>query len=285
MSGPLISSAELFTQLNDSNVRVVDCRFDLGDPDAGRRDYLAGHIPGAVFVDLDRDLAGPVTPATGRHPLPSAAALADRLGVLGIDNASSVVVYDAGSGALAARAWWLLRWLGHEDVRLLDRGLSGWTSLGHALEAGDVVVEASSYRPKVREDVTITTDEVMNGLASASNFLLADARDARRFRGEIEPIDPVAGHIPGAVNLPFVELLDEEGGFRAPAELGERLTHVLGSDDGSSWAVMCGSGVTACHLAIAAVAAGRTEPLLYVGSWSEWIRDPERPVGREEHPD
>ncbi len=278
MPAPLITAAELHAVLGDSNVRVVDCRFDLGDPAAGRRQYLAGHIPGAVFADLDRDLAGPVTATSGRHPLPTVDALAATLGTLGIGKRSSVVVYDAGSGALAARTWWLLRWLGHDDVRLLERGLGGWTEQGHALQSGEVDVETQTYEPDVRTDVTVSTEQVVAHLDAASEFTLVDARDRSRFRGENEPIDPVAGHIPGAVNLPFTDLLDEQGGFLGPQDLRRKLAGVLGEDGESNWAVMCGSGVTACHLAIAAAVAGYAEPRLYAGSWSEWIRNPERPI-------
>ena len=278
MSSPLIGTAELDALLGDSRLRVVDCRFDLGDPEAGRRQYLAGHIPGAVFADLDRDLASPISATSGRHPLPVAEEFAVTLGELGIGSESSVVVYDAGSGALAARAWWLLRWLGHDDVRLLERGFAGWTAEGRPLERGQVDLDACDFVPAVREDVTIGTDEVAALVESASDLTLVDARDSSRFRGENEPIDPVAGHIPGAVNLPFTDLLDDEGRFLAPQKLRERFASVLRDNDASNWAVMCGSGVTACHLAIAAVVAGCAEPLLYVGSWSEWIRDPERPI-------
>ncbi len=282
MSGPLIGTAALAACLSEPNMRVVDCRFDLGDPEAGRRDYLTGHIPGAVFADLDRDLAGPVTATTGRHPLPSVAEFAARLGELGIDNDSSVVVYDAGSGALAARAWWMLRWLGHDDVRLLERGIGGWTADGHPLESGEVNVEARRFEPDVRRGMTIGTEQLAERIAVPTDFALVDARDASRYRGENEPIDPVAGHIPGAVNLPFGDLLDDEGGFLPVEDLRSRIADVVGSDDQASWAVMCGSGVTACHLAIAAAVAGRAEPLLYAGSWSEWISDPTRPISTGE---
>ncbi len=282
MSGPLIGTAALAARLSEPNTRVVDCRFDLGDPEEGRRDYLAGHIPGAVFADLDRDLAGPVTASSGRHPLPSAAEFAARLGEFGIGNDSSVVVYDAGSGALAARAWWMLRWLGHDDVRLLERGISGWTTDGHPLESGDVEVDACRFEIDVRHGITIGTEQLAERIAAPTDFALVDARDRSRYRGESEPIDPVAGHIPGAVNLPFSDLLDDEGGFLPVEELRSRLAEVIGSDDSMRWAVMCGSGVTACHLAIASAVAGRAEPLLYTGSWSEWIRDPTRPISTGE---
>ena len=280
MPRPLIGPAALAARLDDPHTRIVDCRFDLADPEAGRRDYLAGHIPGAVFVDLDRDLAGPITPASGRHPLPSADDLAARLGELGIGNEASVVVYDAGNGAFAARSWWLLRWLGHDDVRLLERGLAGWAAEGHTLESGDVEVDPRRFRPGISRSMTLSTEQVAARMERPSDFTLVDARDRSRFRGEREPIDPVAGHIPGTVNLPFTELLDAEGGFLTREELRHRFASVIG--DEANWAVMCGSGVTACHLALAAAVAGLDEPRLYAGSWSEWIRDPQRPVSTGE---
>ena len=278
LQGPLIGAAELEARLGDPDTRVVDCRFDLGDPSAGRRDWLAGHIPGAVFADLDEDLAGPVDATTGRHPLPSVDAFATRLGELGIGNDSSVIVYDAGSGALAARAWWMLRWLGHEDVRLLERGFAGWTADARSLETGETEVEPRTFVPEVRAGVTISTEEVAARLRDSSGLKLVDARDAARYRGENEPIDPVAGHIPGALNIPFTDLIDAAGRFLIPAQLRQRFAEALGEGDAADWAVMCGSGVTACHLAVAAALAGRPEPRLYVGSWSEWIRDSDRPI-------
>ena len=163
----------------------------------------------------------------------------------------------------------------------MERGLSGWTAAGHALESGEVDVDARSFEPDIRQGLTIDTDEVVSLLDTPSAFTLVDARDASRFRGESEPIDPVAGHIPGASNLPFTDLLDDRGSFLPLEELRERFANVLG-DDASNWAVMCGSGVTACHLAVAAVLAGVEEPKLYTGSWSEWIRDPERPISTGE---
>ena len=212
------------------------------------------------------------------YAVPRIAALAARLGELGIGNDSSVVVYDAGSGALAARAWWLLRWLGHDDVRLLERGLAGWLAAGHLLESGATEVDARLFEPHLRKGLTLSTEQVAQRTAAPSEFTLLDARDSSRFRGENEPIDAVAGHIPGARNLPFTDLLDDEGGFLPPDELRERFASLVGDDDEASWAVMCGSGVTACHLAVAAAVAGLPEPRLYTGSWSEWIRDPSRPI-------
>lgn len=276
LDSPLIDADNLAGRLGDDGLRVLDCRFDLMQPDAGRNAWLSGHIPGAVFADLDRDLAGPVRPDSGRHPLPDAGEFAATLGRLGISNDTDVVVYDAGSGALAARAWWLLRWLGHEHVALLERGFAAWVVDGHGTESGESVVAPARFRGSPRKELVMTTADVV----AASNLLLVDARDAARFRGELEPIDPVAGHVPGARNLPFSDTLNDDNGFKPSDELREIWKGVLGEPAGQDWAVMCGSGVTACHLAVSGLLAGYGEPRLYAGSWSEWIRDPQRPVGK-----
>ena len=261
---------------------VIDCRFDLADPKAGRRDYLAEHVPGAVFLDLDEDLAGPVTPQTGRHPLPDPGELADKLGALGIRRDHKLVVYDANHGGIAARAWWLLRWLGQEDVFLLDGGLAHWKALQLPLQSGAVTRKRTHYRSAIRQGLVIETDELEAAGDDIDSLRLLDARDAARFRGEQEPIDPVAGHVPGAVSVPFSDFVREDGTWRALEERERRLDEALGGDRDTPWCVMCGSGVTACHLAISALEAGFREPRLYVGSWSEWIREPRRPVATSE---
>lgn len=276
----LISPRELESRLDASDWAIIDCRFDLARPEAGCEQYLAGHIPGAVYMDLDRDLASPVGPATGRHPLPDVNEFAARAGSLGLGKAKTVVVYDAGNSAVAARAWWLLRWIGHDRVKVLDGGFAAW--LEHALPVNDMVPQPTAERVDATPswDRVITTDELAAAPGSAADARLVDARDAARFRGEVEPIDPVAGHIPGAVNLPFTDCLDAAGRWREPEALLSLLAERLGPDREQEWSVMCGSGVTACHLAISALLAGYREPRLYVGSWSEWIRDPARPIGR-----
>ncbi len=274
----LISVDELRSLIAQQAVVVVDTRFDLGDPAAGRRLYEEGHIPGAAFLDLDEDLAAPIGATTGRHPLPDVAQIATTLGRLGIGNDSTVVVYDGSNGAIAARAWWVLRWLGHERTRLLDGGLAAWLAAGGALEGGTATPIATEFRANPRAELVMTTDELAGDLAAIPKRRLLDARDAARYRGEVEPIDPIAGHVPGAINLPFSDLVTDEGLWRPEAERRARLQQVLGDDREMGWAVMCGSGVTACHLAIAGLEGGYTEPRVYVGSWSEWIRDPGRPI-------
>lgn len=281
MSGKriLLDAQELLECLEDPDWMIVDCRSDLGDLAAGRRSYEAGHIPGAVFLDLDTDLAGPVTPESGRHPLPNPDALAITLGHLGIGNAQRVAVYDGGHGALAARAWWALRWLGHDAVYLLDGGVAHWQALGLPLNHGNEGAVSRSFLPSVRSEMVLSTEELAGDLPAIPTRKLLDARARPRFRGESEPIDPVAGHIPGAINLPFTEFVTDDGTWHPLEDRAALMEATLGANREARWSVMCGSGVTACHLAISGIEAGFTEPRLYVGSWSEWIRDPDRPIG------
>lgn len=269
---------ELAAVLDDPQLRIVDCRFDLMAADAGRRAWLDAHIPGAVHADLDRDLSARVTPDSGRHPLPSVADAEATFSRLGIDADTRVIAYDAAGGAIASRAWWLLRWLGHRRVTVLDGGLPAWQARDLPLEAGCREAPRREFRATPEPQRVVTTREIATHLGTRGAGVLVDARDAARFRGEAEPIDPVAGHVPGAKNLPTGACLRPDGTWQDAAALRGRLAALLGDDDGVAWAVMCGSGVTACHLAISGLLAGYSEPRLYVGSWSEWIRDPGRPV-------
>lgn len=281
----LSGTRELHENLQNPELRVVDCRFELTQPEKGRSEYAAGHIPGAVYAHLDRDLAGPVTAATGRHPLPQQEVFANTLGRLGIRHDSPVVVYDQGGGAIAARLWWMLRWMGHPSVRLLDGGFAAWVREGLPLEADVPVVEPAVYSGQADGRMIVTTVQIAHALEEGSPLHLVDARDARRFEGASEPIDPVAGHIPGARNFPFSRSLTGDGLWRPAAELREAWKPFAGESadsaargDRGRLTAMCGSGVTACHLVLSAGLAGLPLPRLYVGSWSEWIRDPERPV-------
>jgi thiosulfate/3-mercaptopyruvate sulfurtransferase len=274
----LIDASELNKHLEDETWRVVDCRFDLMHAQKGREHYLLAHIPGAVYADLNVDLAGSVRTDSGRHPLPDIDDLTATWGRLGIHSDTQVIVYDDSSGAMAARAWWLLRWLGHDRVALLDGGFRRWQALALPTKTGAVSVPEERFAPSPRNGRVITTEELEAAHASATAPRLFDARDAARFRGDREPIDPVAGHIPGATNMPFAGSLNEDGSWKTPAVLRDIWRSALGEDPELPWGVMCGSGVTACHLALSAVIAGFEEPRLYVGSWSEWIRDPRRAV-------
>ena len=273
----LIGARELRGHLDDAEWRIVYCRFELTKPDQGHADYLAGHIPGAVYAHLDRDLAAPVTPATGRHPLPTADAFATTLGRWGISNASSVVVYDQAAGAIAARLWWMLRWLGHRRVVLLDGGFEAWRRAGLPLETALPAITPALFVAEPDDRLIVSTAEVENSLRAGGDVLV-DAREAARFAGKTEPIDAVAGHIPGALNFPFKTSLEDGGSWRRREELERAWSAVLGGNQHRSWITMCGSGVTACHLAISAQLAGYRAPRLYVGSFSEWIRDSRRPV-------
>lgn len=257
---------------------ILDCRFNLADPSAGERAYADGHIPGAIYAHLDRDLSASITPQSGRHPLPDPARLYAKLQAAGLTSGRQVVVYDDAGGATAARAWWLLRWLGHGAVAVLDGGCQAWREAG-----GDWTATASATL-KAEKGVAITPVAGMlmevAGLQralTADQVLLVDARAAERYRGEVEPIDAVAGHVPGAINAPLTDNL-VEGRFLPREQLRQ---HWLSRLDGwapESVVQMCGSGVTACHNLLAMEHAGLSGARLYAGSWSEWIRDPKRPV-------
>ena len=274
----LTSAEQLQADIDEPALRVLDCRFVLSKPNAGCERYLQGHIPGAVYADLDKDLAGPVSSGSGRHPLPKPTDLALTFGRLGISNDTRVVVYDDGSGALAARAWWLLRWMGHEQVTLLEGGLTRWQAMGFAVDVGEVAVAERQFSGAPRKERVVVADEILMHAIGIEPLKLLDARDEARYRGEVEPIDKVAGHIPGADNFPFQRSLSSDGTWKSAGELQELWRAALGGTRNEQICVMCGSGVTACHLIISARLAGLPEPRLYVGSWSEWIEDPTRPI-------
>jgi len=270
----LISVGALREQLGASDMVVIDCRFNLMEPEQGREMWQEAHIPGAHYAHLDDDLAGPVTPATGRHPLPDTAELAKTLGRWGISGGSKVVVYDDAGGAIAARLWWLLRWLGHEDVQVLNGGWQAWQRVGE-VSAEEPELRSGEYPGNPGQMPVLQAAAIQPGLEQG--LCLIDARAAARFRGEVEPIDPVAGHVPGAINRDFALNLDENGLFKSPEALKAEFAVLDGFAAGLA-ACMCGSGVTACHDILAAEEAGFPAPALYVGSWSGWIRDPARPV-------
>lgn len=260
--------------------RRVDCRFTLTQPEAGRAAFEAGHLPGAQYADLDRDLAGPRTPGSGRHPLPSPEQLVRLFSGWGIGPGTGVVAYDEGSGAMAARLWWLLRYMGHRHVALLDGGLAAWTRAGLPLENGPpAAVSPASFRGRAGAMPVMDTAAVESALADGSIVLL-DARTPERFRGEVEPIDPVAGRVPGAVNAPLGANLAADGRFRSPEELSRHYRALLGDRAPAEAVCMCGSGVTACHDLFALELAGLRGARLWPGSYSEWVADARRPVAR-----
>ncbi len=277
----LIEADELAELVDARAALVVDCRFSLTDEHAGRQAYEAGHIPGAIYAHLNSDLSSPVLATTGRHPLPEPTVFAALLGRWGITAETQVVAYDDASGAMAARLWWLLRWMGHPRAAVLNGGLAAWQGRGGDLEsggAGDATVSAAGpYSATRHDDLTISTDAVQ-AASIGTELCLVDARDTARYAGLSEPLDTAAGHVPGAVNLPFASLLGDDGRFLSAEEIAARWHAVVGERPTDECAVMCGSGVTACHLALAATAAGLGLPRLYAGSWSEWIRDPDRPI-------
>jgi thiosulfate/3-mercaptopyruvate sulfurtransferase len=276
----LIDVDSLQERLGKPRLAVVDCRFDLMSPEAGRQAYLGAHIPGARYADLNRDLSAPIGPNTGRHPLPSPEAFAARLGAMGIGNETQVVAYDEANGSIAARLWWMLRWLGHDAVAVLDGGFKAWTAHGGALlQSGETSSPAERFTPRIDADAVVTTAELEHALRD-SRAVLVDARAQERYAGTVEPIDPVAGHIPGAVNHPFTANLGADGRFLSAADLKRRWQERLPGRDLKYLVAMCGSGVTACHNLLSLEVAGLTGGKLYAGSWSEWIRDPRRPIAR-----
>jgi thiosulfate/3-mercaptopyruvate sulfurtransferase len=275
--GPLIDATALASKLERGDCAVVDCRFTLTDPPAGRAAYGRGHIPGARYAHLDDDLARHPRPGEGRHPLPDPERFAATLGSWGIDRDTAVVAYDEGSGAIAARLWWLLGWIGHARRAVLDGGFAAWQEAGLPIERSEPRVQPRRYgAPRPEPRGVVATEDLAADLAAGG--LLVDARAAPRYRGEQEPIDPKAGHVPGARNRPFSANVTVAGRFRPPAELRGELTELLGGRGADRLIAMCGSGVTACHLLLAMDVAGLPGGRLYAGSWSEWIRDPARAI-------
>jgi len=274
----LISTIDLALHLGDSELVVVDCRHNLADVDAGARAYRDGHIPGALFMHIDRDLSGVRSGRNGRHPLPDAAALAARLGAAGIDGTRQVVAYDQNAGMWASRLWWLLRWLGHSAVAVLDGGLDGWVAEGRPVSASAPAPRSAQFVPGPPQPVA-SADEILGHLDDGE-LLVLDARAPERYRGDLEPIDPVAGHIPGARNRPYTENLSAQGTFKPAALLRSEFEALLGGRSPATVVHQCGSGVTACHSVLAMAVAGLPGSRLYPGSWSEWIADSARPVAR-----
>ena len=279
----LIEASVLRDLIGKTDVAVIDCRFDLSNRSRGRAAFLERHIPRARYADLETDLSGPVTAKSGRHPLPAPGDFAAALERWGIGNATQAIVYDDAGGSYAARAWWLFRWLGHESVAVLNGGINAWSAAGGLKEPGEErplqertsgggTMLATSNRMAL-----IETAEIERFLANPAN-LLVDARAADRFAGSVEPIDTVAGHIGGAVNHPFSTNLGPDGRFLPPDELRRRWELRLGGRKPERVAAMCGSGVTACHNLLGLEVAGFKGAKLYAGSWSEWIRDPNRAV-------
>lgn len=273
----LIDANTLAAQLDRADLVVFDCRFDLANTAWGEAEFNAAHIPGAQYLHLDRDLSGPITAHSGRHPLPDPAVFAHALAARGVGESSQLVAYDQGNGAHAARLWWLARWIGLRAVAVLDGGMAAWR--GADLPAETVVRARAPATLRVSEDSRAwVTTETVDALRLRPGHLLVDARGAERFAGRNETIDPVAGHVPGARNHPFAGNLGVDGRFLPVEQLRRRWDTLLGSLPPSAVVAMCGSGVTACHNLLALEHAGLPGARLYAGSWSEWIRDPSRPT-------
>ncbi len=262
-----------------SSVVVLDCRHELSRPEWSDLAYAEGHIPTALQAHLDRDLSSPITAQSGRHPLPDVTKFAQTLGAWGIDNSVQVVAYDQGNGVYASRAWWLLRWVGHNAVAVLDGGFAAWQEAGLPIAREPGTRTPRQFVPHVAARALLSTAEVQQALGS-KEMALIDARGADRFAGENETIDPVAGHVPGAANRPFGKNVDARGRFLPAAELRRQWTEALAGRDAREVVAMCGSGVSACHNLLALEIAGLPGARLYPGSWSEWIRDPRRPIAR-----
>ena len=273
----LVDSATLAGHLRDPLWAVVDCRFMLADADWGSREYLASHIPGAVYAHLETDLSGERSGRNGRHPLPDPAALARTLGERGIAGGVQVVAYDQDNGMFASRLWWLLRWMGHREVAVLDGGFARWIADERPTTTGRETRPARVFTGSPSADMVAGIEEVAR-LSATGSAPLVDARAPERYRGEIEPIDRVPGHIPGAVNDHFMQNVDERGMFRSPDVLRARLSAALGGAQPDEAVFYCGSGVTACHSLLALELADLPGARLYPGSWSEWSSDPSRPV-------
>jgi thiosulfate/3-mercaptopyruvate sulfurtransferase len=271
----LISSETLNQHLNQSDWVIIDCRFSLANTKQGKNAYQHGHIPNARYAHLDHDLSSRITPFTGRHPLPDFRVLVEKLGHWGVSNHTQVIVYDDAGGAFAGRLWWMLRhWLGHEKVAVLDGGIQAWQT-HFSLVTTLPQIKPTTFRPYLNDTQWLTARQVQNALAQKKTCLI-DARTPERYRGEVEPIDFVAGHIPYALNRPFQSNLDKSGLFLSVEKLRSQFQTLIGNTSPDNVVHYCGSGVTACHNLLAMEYAGLSGSKLYAGSWSEWIRNQNR---------
>jgi thiosulfate/3-mercaptopyruvate sulfurtransferase len=281
MFNTIVSTDQLQSHLTHPDWVIVDVRFDLTNPALGRQAYEAAHIPGAVYMDLNDDLAGTPTGQNGRHPLPDVDVLVKTLGRLGIDERKQVIVYDGGSMMFVGRLWWMLRWLGHDAVAILDGGYAAWEREGRAVSSARPQPRSTSFVPNLRPGLQVDTDTILCGLAQRAQ-LIVDARSPERFSGLTEPIDAIGGHIPGARNWPFAKNLTSEGKLVPTAQLRTQFEALLAGRAPTEVVHSCGSGVSALANMIAMEAAGLTGSRLYVGSWSKWSADPSRPVAQGE---
>lgn len=274
----LISKEKLAENLDSDNFVIIDCRFSLVDVESGRNDHKKSHIPKAQYAHLDDDLSSPIVPQkTGRHPLPAVEAITESLRKWGINKDSQVIVYDQSHGGIAARLWWVLKWLGHEKVAVLDGGWKAWTEAKMPISDDIFIPKRGDFEPTVHNQLQVDIDFVEH-IRKDEKFCLIDSRAAERYRGENEPIDPIAGHIPGAISAPFIENLDEQGYFLSKEKLIERFENLKENTTPENTVFYCGSGVTACHNLLAFEHAGLGKAKLFVGSWSGWIADGKRAI-------
>ena len=279
MHTTLISTDVLTAHLVDSSWLIADCRYNLNDETWGRAQYEAGHLPGAVFVDVARDLAGPRTGTNGRHPLPASDDMAATFGRVGIGDDIQVIAYDQEAGAFASRLWWMLRYLGHDAVAVLDGGFAKWTREGRPVRGGVETRRPAGFTPRLRQEMRVTADETLAHLGDPS-VLLVDARSPDRYAGKPDPLDTIYGHIPGARNRYYRDNVSEAGTMRAGRELRADFEKVLAGRPANQVVMYCGSGITACHNLLAMEHSGLHGARLFAGSWSEWESDPNRPVER-----
>ncbi|WP_018130884.1 sulfurtransferase [Effusibacillus pohliae] len=277
MERSIVSQEWVKQQLENRQVRIVDCRFVLGQPAAGRQAYLTEHIPGALYVDLEQDLSGRKQRHGGRHPLPEVARLAAKLGGLGIDHSVQVVAYDDQGGAMASRFWWLMRYLGHTRAYVMDGGFLQWKAKGYPVTEELPSVQPATFIPQVQKHMLVSMQEVKDRIGKPGTVII-DSREAKRYKGVEEPIDPVAGHIPGALHYFWKDGLNEQGTWKSGEEQRRRFAKI---DPADEVIVYCGSGVTACPNILALKEAGYQNVKLYAGSWSDWISYPDNPVERD----
>lgn len=271
----IIDTDWLLPRLNDSDIRIIDCRFQLGNPSFGLNEYMKEHIQGAIFYDLEKDLSGPVMEHGGRHPLPSIDEFVEKLEATGINESVTVVAYDDQGGAFASRLWWLLSYLGHRKVYILDGGYSSWKEKGYPVSSDVPTFNRSNFSPKISDSMVVDVNDVKKAIETKSAILI-DSREKNRFLGIEEPIDKIAGHIPGAVNSFWKDGLNEQGKWKASNEQTSRFSSIVGVDE--EVIVYCGSGITACPNILTLSEAGFENVKLYSGSWSDWISYPENPI-------
>lgn len=273
----IISENDLKNNINNKDFIIFDTRCDIKDRGYGIDSYTEGHIENAIFVDVDTDLASEKQQGTGRHPLPKVGVLSDKLSHWGMDNNKQVIVYDDAGGAFAGRMWWMLKWLGHENVAVLDGGLNSWVKNGNKLITSPTVFEKSYFEPNIKNEMIATLSNVENAQHLMDTILL-DARSKERYEGVSDPVDPIAGHVPGAISHPLGLNLERTGKFKSKEELKHNFDKISQELKNKEIISMCGSGITACHNILALELIGIRNVKLYVGSWSEWITDPNRTV-------